>query len=304
MKRRTKLIFNPHADRGHAWEIVHILQGVIDRYGEADWATTEYPNHAMELARQAADEGYQVVAALGGDGTVHEAINGLMQLPPEHRPLLGAVPIGSGNDFCSNNGIPVEPEKAILRVFEGEPKAIDLGRIRDNTGREKFWDNTISIGFGASVAIHAYKITRLRGFLMYLWAVILTILKNYDAPQMRFETDREQFEQNVLLLSLNNGRREGGGFLTSPAAVSDDGVLNYAMIEQVSRPMMFRLIPEVMRGTHGRFRQVRLGEFEQLKLTSEAPFPIHTDGEIFAGFGASVTAIEVDVLPGALQILA
>lgn len=302
MTRRTKLIFNPHADRGHAWDVAQSFRPTVER-GGGSWAATEHPGHATELAAQAVDEGFDVVAAVGGDGTVHEVVNGLMRFPPERRPLLGAVPVGSGNDFCANVGIPDEPEAAIHRVFQGEPRSIDLASISDNNGHQEYWANTISIGFGAAVAIYAYHITRLRGFPMYLWAVLKTIFLRHAAPAMIIETDQETIEQEILLLSLNNGPREGGGFLTSPAAQPDDGALNYALIGDVSRLMMFRLIPEVMRGTHGRFQSVRLGTFKQLRLRSSQPIPIHTDGEIYADFNSEVTELTVRVLPGELQVL-
>lgn len=303
MTRRTKLIFNPHADRGHAWDVAQSFRATIDRAGGGSWATTEYPGHATELAAQAAEEGFEVVAALGGDGTVHEVVNGLMRFPPHRRPLLAAVPVGSGNDFCANVGIPEQPEMAIQRVFKGEPKAVDLATISDNNGQMEYWDNTISIGFGAAVAIYAYHITSLRGFPMYLWAVMKTIFLKHDAPAMVIETDRETIEQEILLLSLNNGPREGGGFLTSPGARPDDGELNYALIGDVSRLFMFRLIPEVMRGTHGKFAPVRLGAFKELYLRSTEPIPIHTDGEIYADFSSEVTELTIQVLPGELQVL-
>lgn len=303
MSRKIKLIFNPYADRGHAWEVSQLLEPIIERRGGAEWAATQHPGHATELAKQAADQGFDAVVALGGDGTVHEIVNGLMEIPEDRRPLLAAVPIGSGNDFCANAGVPSDPEQAILRAYEGEVTTIDLGVIRDNTGHEEYWDNTISIGFGASVAIYSYQITRLRGYPMYLWAVIQTILRKHDAPHMTITTDEETIDQPVLLLSLNNGRREGGGFLTSPDAVLHDGVLNYAMIEDVSRAMMFRLLPEVMRGTHGRFRQVRLGQFRKMDLVSEKPIPIHTDGEIYADFASKVHQLSIHVLPQAMRLL-
>lgn len=296
-------IFNPHADRGHAWDIVYGLQATIERHGGGEWAATEFPGHATRLAAQATDDGFELVVALGGDGTVHEVINGMMRAPAERRPLLAAVPVGSGNDFCANVGLPKEPEAAMLRVFEGRPKPVDLGLITDNNGRREYWNNTISVGFGAAVAIYAYHIRRLRGFPMYLWAVIKTIALRHDAPLMTIRTDEEEIEQPVLLLSLNNGAREGGGFLTSPGALPDDGILNYAMITDVSRLMMFRLIPEVMRGTHGRFRPVRLGQFRELRLTSQRPVPIHTDGEIYADFNTQVTKLTVEVLPGELKVV-
>jgi YegS/Rv2252/BmrU family lipid kinase len=303
MTRRIKLIFNPHAYKGRAWNMASWLQSVVDQQGGASWSATEYPSHAEELAQSAAEAGFDVIAALGGDGTVHEVVNGLMQVPRESRPMLAAVPLGSGNDFCSNFGIEANPEIAIGRLFKGQPKPLDLGVIEDDRGRKEYWDNTFGIGFDASVVIHSYRITRLQGFTMYLWAVIQTILRNHEAPRMRLQMDGEQIEQNTLMLTLCNGPREGGGFCVAPQAEPDDGELDYAMIGDVSRLMMFRLIPEVMRGTHGRFPDVRIGRFRELEIRYDRPMPIHADGEVFAGFTSEVRAIKARILPGELSVL-
>lgn len=301
---RMKVIFNAHADRGRAWDTASYLQSLIERHGGAEWAATEYPRHATEIARQAAREGFDVVAALGGDGTVHEVINGLLAAPAGRRPLLGVVPVGSGNDFCNNVGLPRDPEQAMHTLFHGKPRPVDMGRVTDGAGRTEYWDNTLGIGFDATVTIYSYKITRLQGFSMYLWAVIQTIIRNHDAPSMTVETDTEKFEKETLMLTVCNGPREGGGFHVAPGAVLDDGVLNYAMITKVSRPMMFRLIPEVMNGTHGRFRQVRLGTCRRLSVSSAKPVTVHADGEIFAGFTSDVTQLKIEVLPQALHVVA
>ncbi len=303
MARRVKLIFNPHAHRGRAWEIAASLQSLIERSGGASWAATEYPTHATELAEQAAHEGYDIVAALGGDGTVHEVVNGLMRLPAERRPKLGSVPIGSGNDFSSNAGVSKDTEVAMQRLFTGEPRRFDIGKLTDNTGHTEYWDNTLGIGFDATVTIRTLQSTRLQGFAMYLWAVILTILRNHEAPLMTIKTDGEAFEQEVLMLTLCNGPREGGGFFVAPSARPDDGTLDYVIIKHVSRLMMFRLIPEVMNGTHGRFSQVRMGQFRELDLKLAKPMTIHADGEVVAGFTSSVTGLKVEILPGAIEVI-
>jgi YegS/Rv2252/BmrU family lipid kinase len=301
--KRVKLVFNPHADRGRAWSLASSLKAIIAGRSEFDWAATEYPGHATALARQAAADGFEIVAAVGGDGTVHEIVNGLMTLPAERRPTLAAVPVGSGNDFCHNTGIPTDTEQAMQRILSGAPRAVDIGRISDGAGRTEYWDNTLGIGFDATVTIYSYQITRLQGFAMYLWAVVQTIARNHDAPRMQIQTDSETFDEEVLMLTVCNGPREGGGFRVAPAAVSDDGILDFAMITKVSRAMMFRLIPEVMNGTHGRFRQVRLGRCRRLELTAEHPVTIHADGEIFAGFTSNVSRLTIDVLPGALNVI-
>jgi diacylglycerol kinase family enzyme len=107
----------------------------------------------------------------------------------------------------------------------------------------------------------------------------------------------------MLMLVLCNGAREGGGFLVAPQARPDDGVFHYAGVQRVSRPMMLRLVPEVMKGTHGRFRQVRMGQFNKLEMTSDRPLYIHTDGEIFAGFGVDVRRLSVELIPGAIEVM-
>jgi YegS/Rv2252/BmrU family lipid kinase len=301
--KRVKLIFNPHADRGRAWDIASSLKAIIAGHSEFEWASTEYPGHATEIARQAALDKYDVVAAVGGDGTVHEVVNGLMSVPAEGRPWLAAVPIGSGNDFAHNVGIPGDHEQAMQRILTGTPHPIDIGRVTDGSGRTEYWDNTLGVGFDATVTIYSYQITRLQGFAMYLWAVIQTIVRNHDSPRMHIQTDQESFDEPVLMLTVCNGPREGGGFRVAPAAQPNDGMLDFAIIGKVSRAMMFRLIPEVMNGTHGRFRQVRLGRCRRLEMTADHPVTIHADGEIFAGFTSTVSQLTVEVLPGALQVI-
>ena len=100
MGHKTKLIVNPSADKGRTGRKVEQLQPVVEGFGGADIIATVYPKHAIEIARQVAEAGCSLVIAAGGDGTVHEVINGLMQVPQEIRPRLGIIPLGSGNDFA------------------------------------------------------------------------------------------------------------------------------------------------------------------------------------------------------------
>jgi len=303
MPRRFRLIFNSHAARGRAWETASLLRSIVDRHPEAEWAATEHPSHATELAAEAGKEGFDVVAALGGDGTVHEVVNGLMRLPPEKRPLLGIVPIGSGNDFSSSIGIVPEIEPAMERVFAGEPRWADLGRVVDGSGRQEYFSNALGIGFDAHVTYHSYQITRLRGFAVYLWAVIQTILQDHHPIPMEITLEGQPVREEVIMLTLCNGPREGGGFRVAPEARPDDGALDYAMIRSISRLMMFRLIPEVMNGTHGRFRPVKLGKFTRLQRKAEIPMTIHIDGEMYAGPTADVRRLEVEAVPRAIQVI-
>ena len=279
------------------------LRPVVEEFGGADWAGTVYPTHATILARQAAEEGYSLVIAAGGDGTVHEVINGLMQVPAEARPRLGIVPLGSGNDFAHSIGVQINPAEALKRVFTGQSHQIDLGKFDIGRGKPEYFDNTLGMGFDATVTIRTHRLNWVRGFMMYLVAVLQTIALNHEAPKMHIETDRESWDEETIMFVACNGPREGGGFLVAPEADNTDGILDYASICNVSQLMMLRLLPEVMKGTHGRFKQIRLGKMNKLTLESEKPVTIHADGEIISGFGMDVRRVMVEIVPSALEVV-
>jgi len=299
-----RMIYNPQADRGRSYQMVGDLHQLSSEWGGSDWIGTEYPGHAAELALAAAQAGYQTVVALGGDGTVHEAVNGLMQVEESRRPRLGVVPIGSGNDFAGGVGIARDPSAALRRIFQdGHLKPIDAGCVKDASGRTEYWCNVLSIGFDAAINIRSRSIPWLHGFWMYLAATLLTIALKYERPLLDFEIDDKKSSGRFLMLTMGNGTREGGGFRTTPDALMDDGWLDYLLVDPISRLRMLRLIPEVMQGTHGRFPEVHLARFHRLHLRSDMALPIQADGEMFAPYAADVREVSVEILPHALQVI-
>jgi diacylglycerol kinase (ATP) len=304
MSRKVKIILNPMADMGNAWKVANDLRPIITEYGNADWSGTVFPTHATELAKQAGEQGYDMVIAMGGDGTVHEVVNGIMQLPENKRPILGVVPVGSGNDFAHAIGVPTESDHALVQALKGEPLTIDLGLMTDEHGRTEFFDNTFGIGFDAIVTIRSHRLPIVRGFLMYLTAVIQTIFLNHNPALIQYETEQEKWEDRVLMTTLCNGGREGGGFMLSPDSKVTDGMLEYLMVRKVSRPMMFRLVPEFMKGTHRRFtNQLRMGTFKKLTMIADRPLYIQSDGEIYTSFGSNLRKLTIEVMPRALKVV-
>ena len=303
--RKVKLILNPMADMGRAWKTANDLRPIAQEFkGELTWSGTVYPTHAIELAKQAAEEGYDMVVAMGGDGTAHEVMNGLMQVPPEKRPVMAVVPIGSGNDFAYSIGMTQKSSHALAHILKAENiQPVDIGLMTDENGRSEFFDNTLGIGFDAVVTIRSHKLPIVKGFLMYLTAVIQTIILNHNPMTMKVETDTETWEDKVIMLTLCNGPREGGGFMLAPEAKNNDGKMETVAVTSVSRTTMFRLVPEFMNGTHMRFKQVRIGGFKKLSLTSDRPMYIHADGEIFTSFGSNLKKAEFEILPNALRVV-
>ena len=264
MPRKVKLILNPMADLGRAWKTANDLRPIAQEFrGELSWSGTVYPTHAIELAKQAADEGCDLVVAMGGDGTVHEVVNGLMQVPADRRPAMGVVPIGSGNDFSYSMGITTKSAQALANALKAETiQTVDLGKMTDEYGRTEYFDNTIGIGFDAVVTIRSHKLPIVKGFLMYLTAVIQTIILNHNPARMQIETESKKWEEEVIMLTLCNGPREGGGFMLSPNSKNGDGKMEFLTVTKLSRATMFRLVPEFLKGTHMRFKQIQMGEFK------------------------------------------
>lgn len=303
--RKVKLILNPIADMGRAWKVANDLRPIVREFkGDIRWSGTVYPTHAVELAKQAAEEGCDLVIAMGGDGTVHEVVNGLMQVPAKKRPVMGVVPIGSGNDFAYSIGITQKSSHALAHALKAENvQPVDIGLMTDEHGRREYFDNTLGIGFDAIVTIRSHKLPVVKGFLMYFTAVLQTIILNHNPARIKVETETETWEDKLLMLTLCNGPREGGGFMLSPASKNNDGVMETVAVANVSRPMMFRLVPEFINGTHMRFKQVRMGQFQRLTLTSDLPLYIHADGEIFTSFGSNLKKVSFKILPKALRVV-
>lgn len=305
MPRKVKLILNPMADMGRAWKTANDLRPIAQEFkGELTWSGTVYPTHAIELAKQAAEEGYDMVIAMGGDGTAHEVMNGLMQVPAEKRPVMAVVPIGSGNDFAYSIGMTQKSSHALAHALNSDNiHPVDIGLMTDEYGRQEYFDNTLGIGFDAVVTIRSHKLPIVKGFLMYLTAVIQTIILNHNPMTMRIETEAGAWEDKLLMLTLCNGPREGGGFMLAPEAKNNDGKMETVAVTKVSRATMFRLVPEFMKGTHMRFKQVRMGEFKKLTLTSDLPLYIHADGEVFTSFGSNLKKVSFEILPQALRVV-
>ena len=301
--QKTLLIFNPMADRGRSGQQASDLRAMVDEMGGADWQGTEYPAHATEIAAQAALQGYQTIVALGGDGTVHEIVNGLMKIEAAHRPRLGIVPMGSGNDFAGGAGIQMNQQEAMRRVFTGTPKPVDVARITDGTGRTEYFDNTLGIGFDAAINIRSRSIQSLQGFMMYLTATLLTIARDFAAPHMKVTYDGGTLDEPLMMITVGNGPREGGGFLTTPESKMDDGMLDFVYIRPVSKVRMLQLVPKVMNGTHVKEKEVRIAQTTKLVVDADRALPIHADGELFAPYEADVRHVEITLVPGAIQVI-
>jgi YegS/Rv2252/BmrU family lipid kinase len=302
---RVKVILNPWADRGKSEPNKEAIPRLAAPYGPVDLVVTRAPGHAKQLAAEAAAADYDVIVAAGGDGTIHEVVNGLVQ-GGKAESRLGVLPLGSGNDFAYALKIPTRLEEAIERIFTGTPRAVDLARIEDDHGRFLIAHNNAGVGFDATIGIETKNITRVHGFAAYMLATLRTIAFYYQAPLLRLRFDHEAVEQRALLLGIGVGPRAGGGFLLTPAAVHTDDRLDSCLVNPVGRLTMLSLLSAVMKGQHVKSRHVKMRANRNIRVESVegTPLPVHVDGEIFAYPRDNVRQISFSSLPAAIEVMA
>jgi len=303
--KRYRLIVNPVAGGGAARSAVPTIERMLQTHNMAfDLAYTERPMHAAQLARKAVRDGYDIVVAAGGDGTANEVLNGLMlaKQAGEGIAAMGVLCVGRGNDFAFGAGVPHPLEAGCKALAEDHRRIIDVGHVTGKSLPEgRFFGNGAGIGFDTVVGLEAAELKRLRGFLGYYVAALKTVFLYYPAPLTRIEYGGQTIEQKSLMISIMNGRRLGGGFMTAPEAEIDDGLFDLCIARQVSRLGVFALIPRFMKGTQASRSSVTTGRTKQISVTAvEGVLPAHADGETLCTDGRQLT---LTIVPRQIEII-
>ncbi|MBM2851363.1 MAG: putative lipid kinase YegS-like [Anaerolineales bacterium] len=139
--------------------------------------------------------------------------------------------------------------------------------------------------------------------MMYLTATLLTIARDFAAPHMKVTYDGGTLDEPLMMITVGNGPREGGGFLTTPESKMDDGLLDFVYIRPVSKVRMLQLVPKVMNGTHVKEKEVKIAQTTKLVVDADRALPIHADGELFAPYEADVRHVEITLVPGAINVI-
>lgn len=299
------IVVNPTSGRGAGAAIIPALQTLLDAQTlEYTLAQTERPLHAIELARQAAARGVDIVVAVGGDGTANEVINGLMQakLAGEGQSALGVISVGRGNDFAFGAGIPPEMEKAVQILAAGQRSWMDVGKVSGGYYPDgRYFGNGVGIGFDAVVGFEALKMKRLQGFASYMVAALKTIFLYYTPPKVSLVHDQSSQEFYTLMISIMNGRRMGGGFHMAPHSYMNDSLFDICIATRVSRPRIFTLIPLFMKGTQAGHPAIMTLQTRKLTVSAlQGSLPAHADGETICTAGESLV---LEMLPHQLQIV-
>jgi len=283
------IILNPIAGRGRAAAAQDEIQRIFAREGQPmDMLVTTQPLDATRWAYQAASDGAPWVAGVGGDGTANEIINGLARWmrdggDPNRAPALGMIAAGTGNDFGYNFGLIPDVEDACRRLLRGQTRAIDIGLVESDTEDPLYFGNGVGLGFDAVVNIESRKIKHMRGAAVYVPAVLSTILFYYRSPRCRISmAGQVAIEDCLMMISVMNGVRFGATFLMTPDSKIDDGLFSLCFVQRCSRPQMFALVPQFIKGTHPGHPKIRLTTSSRVTLEASESLPSHVDGEIYS----------------------
>lgn len=283
------ILFNPHAGRSQARQRVQAQLRSLP----PDWEiwSTETAGHAEELAYRAASSGRELVVAAGGDGTVHEAANGLLRAETASV-RLGILPIGSANDYYAS-----------LPAGDAPTLAVDVGYVHEPGGRGRYFLCCLGLGFNGAVTLEARRIRRLQGIALYGLAALKALYRHFRCPEMTLTLDDEPARtEPTLMLSLLIGKREGR-FPLAPQAEVDDGLFEYIHAGKLSRLQVLCLLPRLaLFGPPRSHPHIRLGRCQNLHLQSTEPLIVHGDGEFFCQPEDQVRELTVDILPQRLLI--
>ena len=292
------VILNPAANRGKMdWHRAVVRNRLL--HERADYRETTRPGEAKELAFTAAKAGRPVII-VGGDGSVHEVVNGI--LASERRVPLGIVGAGSGNDFAWNTlRLPRDPTAAIERALDGRPVEVDAGIVNG-----RYFANSFSVGLDADIAVAAGRmkhIPLMSGSRLYYTSTLKQLLFGYNRCawlSLKLDDGEEAGTapfRRYVLMAVTHGPTYGGGFRINPGADHTDGLFDMCTIDYMPLLRALKLLPIVKKGEHAGLPEITFYRAQAVSIESQHPVNVQMDGETM-----NAQSYDAKILPGALWV--
>lgn len=277
----AKVILNPYADRWRAGARRPEAEAALKTVGlEYALDVTERPGHGMELASEAVRQGFDPIISAGGDGSLNEVLNGILQaIGDQHPPSLGILPLGTANDVVDNLNMPRDLIQAASVIASGHSRMVDVCEVNG-----RYFVNNAGIGLEPYVTSIQQRMTHTSGILRYLLATLTAISHN---PQWEMQLDWQDGHHAgpVTLVSIGNFPRTGGIFYTAPHADGFDGLLTFVYGYIPSRVGILQVLPKTMKAGKGNYVEhpsVHEAHSPWLRVRVSPPSPAHADGELFS----------------------
>ena len=291
------LIVNPTAGRGKAGrQVTEIKRLLGNTAAEWSWQFTEKSGDALMLARAAAAGGTRLVVAVGGDGTLHEVMNGVLGSST----IVGLIPYGTGNDFARALGLFGSLEIACKTLTSGTIENVDVGVIEgEGTGGPRHFLVLAGTGYDARTAQTVNSGIRfLSGPLAYVWGAVLTLLSFKPFTLTLTLDNAPPRKLKAMFVSFANAETTGGGMKIAPGAKVDDGSLDVCLVAEVSKPTLLYNLTQIFSGRHLRCPAVSMHRAKCITVNADPPQPLLIDGEVRGTTPATIT-----LRPGALPFL-
>lgn len=248
---KNVLIFNPYAGKGAFRSSAEKILEALQKAGiDAELKKTTAPLQAAEFAETAAKEGADRVFITGGDGSINEAVNGLVSARKQGftGTALGIIPNGRGNDFCACIGMPLRLEQTVAILARDHRMRCDVGAAGDGTFERYFLNGS---GFGIESAINYYAgLSRLKGKISYIYGIAKSIANDLCVQDAHLTIDGKETDYPFVMFAAMNGRQEGGGFRLAPKFRLDDGLLDLCMVGgNLPKARLLLTIPHLSAGT-------------------------------------------------------
>lgn len=278
---KTLLIANPAAQRGNGLKAANVAHELLCEWLGQDnvgFQLTEKPGHAAELA-EGIQGRYATIIALGGDGVVHEVVNGMMRIPAEARPRFGLIPVGSGNDYARTLGMSESVPDAVVQFLDAGEVAVDVGVCNG-----EFFAETLSFGLDAAIALDTVQRrerTGEQGTILYLKSGINQLLHHLDTYTFTAELDCSRtLSAPIHMMAVQVGQTYGGGFRICPEADPTDGLLDicYAQAPMRVPEATFKFL-RAKDAHHTKFHNIFFERASRIHLTFDRRPPCQIDGE-------------------------
>ncbi len=290
---------NPAAGGGRALSCIPRIRKVFEAaFVPAEFIFGEGPSDLETKALAAIKSGNRLLFALGGDGTFHELVNAAYGADV----VLGVLPAGGGNDFAAALQLPKDPVAAAEAVLRGEPKRVDLVRVRTADGRTRLYSGGGGLGIDAEAARHAGETFRgWPGRSRYV-ASALRAYYGHRALRVRAEFPRSSLppiEVDCLLAAALNTPTYGAGIRLAPDARLDDGWLEAVIVEDLGVFQVLALLPRLLKSGELRSSRIQRLRVQSVRFTTDRPCLFHGDGEILGP-----APVEIEIVPKAVRVLA
>ena len=300
-ERSAKAIFlvNPASAggaTGRRWPELARRASALGLTGDALFS--EQPEQLGELARRAAEQGAELVVAVGGDGTVNEVAGGIVGIAGVE---LAVIPRGTGVDFVRTYGIPGKLDGAVEVALRGRTREIDAGRVGyrkwSGEARESWFFNAAGVGMSGAIARRTNESTKaLGGKASYLWST-LAVFARWRNTEVQVTVDDEIRRGRMNEVVVANGRYLGGGMMLCPEASPDDGLFDVLLIGDITKRDLVQTLPKIYRGTHLPHPKAELLRGTVVSVESDQPLPVQLDGE-----QPGTTRVRFELVPRALRL--